>query len=138
LWLSRQERGHLGSLVRDLIGRCKYWSGKQAGVIATPRVPLNDQLDVLAIEQADIDLRVKLPHQPKLAVLTRNERLPHGRHLDIDVVVREVEVRCEALNRLARFGGNEGKGHRLVQPPDSERAEQVGDDCLGRMGKAHP
>jgi len=68
---------------------------------------------VLAVQQPDVDVGIQLLQQPQLAVLRRHQRLLHRRQLDVEVVLRKVEVGSEHLGDPRSLPGDR-KGHRLV------------------------
>src|SRR4029453_18512363 len=61
-------------------------------------VSLRQALDVALVEQLDADVRVALAELAQLAVLARDERLLHDGDLDVQVLLRQVEVRLEGLD----------------------------------------
>jgi hypothetical protein len=53
------------------------------------------------IKELDVDLRIVLFQQPDLAIFLGNQALHLGSQLDIEVMIREIEVRREALQARA-------------------------------------
>ena len=56
------------------------------------------------IELADLHVGVQLPQLAKLAVLAGDERLLHHRHLEVEVLLGEVEVGAEGVLLLVGCG----------------------------------
>jgi hypothetical protein len=54
---------------------------------------------VTLVEDLAADVRVVLPEQLHLLVLLRDQLLVHGRDLDVEIVVGQVEVGSEELDR---------------------------------------
>ena len=62
---------------------------------------------------------------PQLAVLPGDERLLHHRHLEVQILVGQVEVGRERLGDAALFVTLEDEGRRLVQPRDPVPVEDL-------------
>ena len=92
-------------------------------------------LQVLLVKHLDVDVRIDLAQQPDLAVLLGHQRLLHGGQLDVQVELRQVEVRREGLQHASRRVPRDGEAVRLVLPGDAVEIEQVGEDLFARMGK---
>jgi hypothetical protein len=73
---------------------------------------------VALIEHLALDVWIVLLELTDFSVLLRNELLAHRRDLDVDVILREIEVRSEIPGRLAAVVPFEGKRMRLVLPVD--------------------
>ena len=102
-----------------------------------PVAGLDQQLlVVLAVEQADIDLGVELAQQAHLAVLRRDKRLLHRRHLDVEVMLGQVEIGREHLRHAFAFPRHR-EGHRLVLPADPVVVEEASELLLRGMRELH-
>ncbi|MEA2001283.1 MAG: hypothetical protein U9N84_05275, partial [Actinomycetota bacterium] len=63
---------------------------------------LDEEAEVVAlVKDFALDLRVHFPEETYLLVLFGHKLLTHGRYLDVQVVLREVEIGSEELCRLA-------------------------------------
>jgi hypothetical protein len=112
--LATDPRRDLLCFAANLISRRDYVTDfvRQDRMLRT--IPLRNQLHVLAIEQPDIELGEYLSHHPELPILASDQRLPHGRHLDVQVVIGQKEIRREAPDRPTIAGGDEGKRRGFV------------------------
>src|SRR6187551_505345 len=88
-------------------------------------VASGDPLEVALVEQLDLDLRVELPQLAELPVLPRDERLLHHGHLEIEVLLGEVEVGRERLDDLPLRVALEDERRRLVEPRDAVVVEDL-------------
>src|SRR5689334_15777683 len=86
---------------------------------------LGQALDVAPVEELDPNLRVTLAELAELPVLARDERLLHHGHLDIEVLLREVEVRRERVRDAPVGRFFERERMRLVLPRDAVEVEQA-------------
>jgi hypothetical protein len=111
--------------------------GRQLGRLLKP--VLHQQVEVVAlVEELDLDLRVQLSEAPGLAVLLGHQLLVQGGDLDVEVVVGQVEVRAETLDRLVVLVPLEGELSRLVLPGDPVEVEQFGELALRVVREADP
>ena len=82
--------------------------GRAPGAVRTPAqaVVPGEPLEVALVEQLDLDLGIELAKLAQLAVLAGDERLLHHRHLEVEILLRKVEVGREGLDdpalRVAR------------------------------------
>src|SRR5579871_3500385 len=83
-------------------------------------------LQVAPVEELDLHLGVPLAQLPQLAVLARDERLLHHGDLDVEVLIREVEVGGERLRDATLLVLLEDEGPRLVFPRDAVVIEHLG------------
>src|SRR5215471_5101099 len=77
---------------------------------------LGEALEVAPVEELDLDVGVALAELPQLSVLPGHERLLHGRDLDVQVLLGEVEVGRERLHHAAVLVLFEHEGPGLVFP----------------------
>src|SRR5262249_14628618 len=89
------------------------------------------------VEDLAADVRVALPEHPDLAVLLRHQALIQGRDLDVEVVGREVEVRCEPLDGVPLSVPREVERGRLVAPFDLVEVQEPRELPLARVREAH-
>ena len=66
------------------------------------------------------------PELPQLPVLPRDERLLHHGDLDVEILIREVEVGPERLDHRPVLGLLEDERPRLVLPGHAVVVEQLG------------
>jgi hypothetical protein len=86
---------------------------------------LDEKVQIVAlIEHLALDMWILLLELTDLSVLLCNELLAHRRDLDVDVILREIEVRSEVPRRLAAVVPLEGKRVRLVLPVDRVEVEE--------------
>src|SRR4051794_14830514 len=85
----------------------------------TQAVPCRKPLEVALVEELDANVRIELPQLAELAVLSRHERLLHDGHLEVQILLRKVEVGCERLHNLPLLVPLEDEGSRLVEPRDA-------------------
>ena len=76
------------------------------------------------IEDLALDVRMVFPELSNLSVLLGNKLLAHRRDLDVQVLVREVEVRGEVRRRFAVLIEFYAKGSQLVLPPQTVEVEE--------------
>lgn len=98
---------------------------------AKPPPPCQSQ-EVATEEDLDRDA-CPLSSEAGLAALSMCPRLPRDGALDVDVEVREVEVRRERLPHNSVRPAFEDEGVRLVLPTDAVRVVQAGELALHRM-----
>src|SRR5205085_10326045 len=91
-------------------------------------------LVVLAVKQFDVDVRIQLAQQPQLAVLGRDQRLLHGRQLDVKIVLGQIEIGREHLGH-ASLVPRDRKSDRLVHPTNAVVVQEAREFLLGGMCK---
>src|SRR6266545_3787507 len=64
-------------------------------------VPGGDAHEVALVEQLDPHLGVQQLQLPKLAVLAGDERLLHDRHLEVEILLGQIEVGREGFDHAA-------------------------------------
>src|SRR6476469_2085675 len=96
---------------------------------------LGKGLDVAPVEQLDPHVRAQLPQPAQLAVLLGHERLLHGGDLEVDILLGQVEVVSECLERVAVLVEVEGEGMRLVFPGNAVVGEDLRTLELGLVGE---
>ena len=79
-------------------------------------VSLGEAFDVALVEELHADARIALAHLPQLPVLAGDERLLHHRHLDVEILLREVEVGREGFDHAPVVVLLEHERPRLVRP----------------------
>ena len=97
--------------------------------------------EVAGVEQLDVEVRVELAQAAELAVLLADELLAERRHLEVQVEVRQVEVRREALDDVAVEVPEDREGVRLVLPADLRRSRGSAPSpprSRGRTGTLQP
>src|SRR5262249_27606408 len=133
---TRGSRGRLGDARVQRPGR--------RGLAYRPGHLLDDrELAVLEHESPEVtrrgeldpDIRIQLAEATKLAVLLPDQLLAEGRELKIEVEVRQIEVRREALHDGAFERPQERKDVRLVLPADLVEVEDPGHLRLARVGE---
>ena len=82
--------------------------------------------EVPRVEQLDADVRVELAQAAQLAVLLAHELLLERRELDVELHVRQVEVRREALDHVARPGSSRSGRCRARSPSGPRRSPGSG------------
>jgi hypothetical protein len=87
------------------------------------------------VEDLCLDVRIEGAQPADLAVLLGDELLVERRDLDVDVEVREIEVRREALCRLAVGIPGDVEGRWLVLPRDLIEVQELGELPLAVVGK---
>src|SRR6266550_6169680 len=87
---------------------------------------LSQALDVAPVEELDPNVRVALAKFPQLAVLSCHERLLHHRHLNVEVLLREIEVGREGLRDTAVLALRQRERPRLVLPRNAVKVQQAG------------
>src|SRR5438477_3080965 len=87
---------------------------------------LGEPFEVSFVEELDLHVRVALAQLAELAVLARDERLLHHRQLDVQILIREVEVGRERLGDPARLVLLEDERRRLVLPRHPVVVEDFG------------
>src|SRR6266550_8715835 len=87
---------------------------------------LSQALDVAPVEELDPNVRVALAKFPQLAVLSCHERLLHHRHLNVEVLLREIEVGREGLRDTAVLALRQRERPRLVLPGNAVKVQQTG------------
>ncbi len=96
---------------------------------------MREALEVAPGEELDLDIGVPLAELADLSVLAGDEGLLHHRHLEICVLLREIEVRREGLEHAAVLVLLEDEGVRLVLPGDSVEVENPGAFDLRVVGE---
>ena len=89
------------------------------------------------VEDLALDLWVQTSESLHLAVLLRDQFLAHRGDLDVDVVLREVEIRSEHLRGLAVFVPIDRKRARFVFPVDAveiEKSRELPFAVVGELG----
>ena len=89
-------------------------------------VSLGQALDIALVEELDLDVRVALLELAELPVLSCDEGLLHRRHLEVQVLLRQVEVGLEGLDDTAVRVLLEHERSRLVLPRDAVVIEDPG------------
>jgi hypothetical protein len=97
---------------------------------------LDEKMQVVPlVEDLAPHVGIQLPQPPDLAVLLGHELLVHRRDLDEQVVVGQVEVGPEELDRLAIIVVVDGELSRLVLPLDAVEIEQSRELPLALVGE---
>src|SRR5688500_17945368 len=105
-----------------------------AGAVLEP--VLRDEREVVAlIEDLAPDLRIALAQLTDLPVLPGDELLVQRGDLDVEVELREEEVRGEATHHVALTVPFDVERCRLVVPDDAVEVEQLGELALGSVGE---
>src|SRR5262245_63542303 len=86
-------------------------------------VALREALDVAAVEELHPHVGIELPQLAQLPVLAGDERLLHHRDLDVEILLREVEVGRERLDDAALLVALEHERARLVLPGNAVEVE---------------
>lgn len=87
---------------------------------------LHEEVEVVAlVEHLALDVRMVLAQQSHLAVLLCDELLAHRCYLDVDIVLGQVEVRPEVLDRLSIFVPVKGECVRFVFPVNAVEVEET-------------
>src|SRR5690242_5560442 len=86
---------------------------------------LSQPFQIPLVEELHLDVRISRAELPQLAVLAGDERLFHDGQLDVEVLVREVEVGRERLEHAALRILLEDEGPRLVLPRDAVVVEDL-------------
>src|SRR5919108_2987612 len=97
---------------------------------------LGEALDVAPVEELDADVRVPLTKFAQLAVLSRHEGLLHHCHLDVEVLLREIEVGCERLGDASVLGLLQRERPWLVLPGNAVEIKKSGALALGVVREA--
>jgi hypothetical protein len=114
----RSIRGRLGDL-----GRLLESIFHQQGEIVT------------LVEDLAPHIWIQLAQATDLAVLLGNELLVQRGDLDVEVELREVEIRREALGRVPVPVPRDLEAAGLVLPPDFVEIQQLGELALAVVGK---
>jgi hypothetical protein len=97
---------------------------------------LHEEVEVVAlVEDLALHLGIDLAQPANLAVLLGDELLVHRRDLDVERLLRKVEVGSEELGGLAVLAPLDGKRGRLVLPVDSVEVEKSAELALTLMSK---
>jgi hypothetical protein len=88
-------------------------------------VALREALDIATIEELDPDVRIQPAQLPQLPILSSHERLFHHRHLDEEILLREIEVGRERAYDAALLVSVQDEGVRLVIPGDAVVVEDL-------------
>lgn len=87
---------------------------------------LHEEVEIVAlVEHLALDVRMVLAQQPHLAVLFGDELLAHRCYLDVDIVLGQVEVRPEVLDRLPILVPVKGECVRFVFPVNAVEVEET-------------
>ncbi len=106
-------------------------------VIGSLEAVLDQQMEVITlIEDLAVDQRVGLLQEPDLAVLLGDQLLVHRRDLDVQILVREVEVGREAGSRFAIVVELDGERGGFVLPRQTVEVEESGKLTLAVVGKS--
>jgi hypothetical protein len=98
---------------------------------------LLDQMEIVPlVENLAAHLGVQLAKQPHFGVLLGYELLTHGRDLDVEVVLGQIEVGREVLTRSALLVPADGKGAWLVCPGDSVEVEEESELTLAVVSES--
>src|SRR5471032_273809 len=128
---AQQSRRH-----RERPRRC----ARRVGAVCSGRLrqPVTgcEPCEVALVEELDLHIRVELSQLAELPVLAGDERLLHHGHLQVQVLVPEVEVGRERLGDAALIVAGEHEGRRLVFPRDSVPVQDLCVLELRRVGKA--
>ena len=98
---------------------------------------LGDERQVVAlVEDLAGDLGISLAQPTDLPVLLGHELLAERRDLDVEVVLRQEEVRGEALQDPALAIPLDVERRGLVLPSDAIELQELGELALGRVCEA--
>src|SRR5512141_1039742 len=109
-------------------------AGASAGHVLEP-VLLDEREVVALVEDLAVHARVQLAEAAHLPVLLRHELLVQRRDLDVEVVLREVEVGGEPLDHVAVLVPLEIERRGLVLPVDLVEVEQLRELALAGVGE---
>ena len=128
------------STIRSAVRGGRRLAGRAGQVVEQGQPPELEQQhpEVARVEQLDPDVRVQLPEPAQLAVLLADQLLLERRELHVQVEVRQVEVRREALDHLAGHGPADGEGVGLVRPAHLVEVQDPGQLRLARVGERGP
>src|SRR5687768_13410212 len=79
-------------------------------------------------------MRVERPHTAQLAMLARDQALLHRRQLDVQILVRQIEIGGEHLGDAVALP-RDGEGGRLVAPADAIEIEEASELGLGGVSE---
>ena len=80
-----------------------------------------------------MDRRKCLTQTADFAVLASHQPLPHGRELDIEIVVRQVKIWCDLLGRTAVIAELEMKCGGFIDPADAIERQNASEVLFRRM-----
>ena len=123
------DRGEV-PLGHDLAGRAAQGVGERE-----PAELEHERPEVAGVEQLDPDVGVELADPAQLAVLLADELLAEGRHLEVELEVRQPEVRREALDDGPVEVPQDRERVRLVLPADPVEVEDPGHLGLAGVGE---
>jgi hypothetical protein len=92
-------------------------------------------LELIATDERD-DLAVERPQLPQLATLPVRKPGAHLRALDVEVRLRQVEVRRHGLEQTAVLVVGKRERVRLVFPRQARAVEELGELALGGIDEA--
>jgi hypothetical protein len=112
------------------------WSGQIDGCLRLLEPVFHEEMEIVPlVEDLAGDVRIQLTESANLAILLGHELLTHRGDLDVDVVVRQIEVRPEVLLRFALVVPFEGERPWLVMPFDTVEVEQSSKLTLAVVGE---
>ncbi len=95
----------------------------------------SEPFEITTIQELDLNSGVTKPELSQLAILPCHERLPHDSHLDVEVYVGQVEIRCHCLGHAATVVAFENERPRFIFPGDTLLVEHACVLELDRMRK---
>ena len=99
---------------------------------------LRQQLvDIALVEETDVDLGIQLLQPSELAVLLRDQALAHRGQLEVQVEIREIEVRREHFADLAVLLVQDERPW-LVLPGDAVEVQDARELALARVSEERP
>ena len=91
-------------------------------------------MKITPIKEAYVDVGIELTQAPQLTILPGDEALLQRSELDVEVELRQIEVRREHLGDPITVPLGRERG-RLVVPFDPVEIEDVGEFRLTRVGE---
>jgi hypothetical protein len=99
-------------------------------------VDISQSLEIPQIEHTDSHVWIGFAQEPELSVLPGDEPLPHCRQLEIQVVLREIEVRRDELYGSPIPAPPHRERCRLICPSQPIERQESGQLDLGRVSEA--
>jgi hypothetical protein len=111
--------------------------GAKASLALVPgrSVDIPQPLEIPQVEQADSHVWVRFAQETELSILPGDEPLPHRRQLEIQVVLREKEIRGNELDRSPIPPPPDRECRRFIGPPQSIEGQESRQLDFGRMSK---
>jgi len=105
------------------------------GLVVSGCVLGKHSFQVTSIEHANLDIGMEFPQSPDFPIFSRNKCLTQCRYLEVEIVVRKVEVWCKCREETAIWSFVKNEGSRLILPSNAIEVEEVGYPPLRIVGE---